>query len=75
MEVEALREKPCYIRTAGGPLDGEMRQVDDSALGWPPPINLPGIFHRGAYIRQSFDDRPEGRVAEYQWAEDREFFN
>ena len=54
------------IQTRGGPLDGELREVPENTLGWPPPVNLPGIFHGGIYIRSEFSDSPR-RVAIYEW--------
>ena len=56
------------IKTIGGPFAGETRTVQTDVLGWPPPINLPGIFHGGEYLREQFTEGPQ-RVAEYVWAE------
>lgn len=57
------------VLTQGGPLDGEIREMPDSAYKWPPPVNLPGIFHGGVYIREQFVSYPR-RLATYKW-EDR----
>lgn len=60
--------KEYSILTQGGPLDGETRSVPDNVLRWPPPVNLPGVFHGGVYIRHEFNDFPK-RLATYWWAE------
>lgn len=75
-----MKEETFLIRTSGGPLDGESRVVQQSVLGWPPPVNLPGVFHGGIYIRQSFSKLPDTvsdmgimRGADYTWMEDSVF--
>lgn len=69
-----MKEEQFLIKTTGGPFDSETRVVPYSVIGWPPPVNLPGIFHGGAYIRQNFSDTPRAlpglmRSADYLWME------
>ena len=65
------------IRTNGGPFDGETRVVDEGIIRWPPPVNLPGVFHGGVYVLTNHSHLTERqaahpnvmRGAEYQWQE------
>lgn len=68
------------VRTHGGPHDGETRIVPNNVIGWPPPMNLPGVFHGGVYIRRDFSKLPDMksgaklmRGADYDWMEQNEF--
>ncbi len=69
-----MKEEQFLIRTRGGPFDGDTRVVPYSVIGWPPPVNLPGIFHGGAYIREEFSETGSIHEAKYQWMEDRDYF-
>lgn len=65
-----MAEENFLIKTIGGPYDGETRTVPRSVLGWPPPANLPGIFHGGIYILVDFSKLPKTSVvrdATYEW--------
>lgn len=69
-----MSNESFLIKTIGGPFDGETRIVPHSVLGWPPPMNLPGVFHGGIYIRANFSKLPEinegslvMRGADYKW--------
>ena len=75
-----MSKNTFIIRTNGGPNHGETREVEDHVFGFPPPVNLPGIFHGGVYIRRSFSLAPEIRIgqrilrgADYDWMENSEF--
>lgn len=64
------------VRTRGGPFDRETRVVPYDVLGWPPPANLPGVFHGGVYILVNFSKSAEilsgsryMRGADYEWRE------
>lgn len=71
-----MSDEEFLVRTTGGPHDGETRAVPHGVLGWPPPANLPGIFHGGIYILVNFSKLPEKprsvnlmRGADYEWRE------
>jgi len=73
MEAYSVKEE-YMIRTSGGPFDGETRIISHGAFGWPPPPNLPGVFHGGVYIRTNFSKLSEQdagsgimRGADYEW--------
>jgi hypothetical protein len=69
-----MSNESFLIRTKGGPYDGETRVVSLGVLPWPPPVNLPGVFHGGVYMRTNFSRLPDMsmnskvmRGADYEW--------
>lgn len=71
-----MSDESLLVKTSGGPFGGESRVVPSGVLGWPPPTNLPGIFHGGVYILVNFSKQPvmstrsrTMRVADYEWRE------